>query len=172
LTERAVETSLGRVGESDDFDALVEAERTRLVQEAAQRDRAEREIAEETAEARAAARRASARLAASTRELEALARSVSNRLSEAGVKSRFVFGISAHEDSNHPTWLPRKLAWPEAVCTGTHYSLYLCTNGRLFEGLAYDYRLAFHEWAQLEKKNHEEIRRGLARLVALYVRPK
>ena len=108
--------------------------------------------------------------AASARELEALARSVSDTLREAGVQSNFVVGISAHEGSAHPTWLPRKLALPGAVYTGTAYSLYLSTNGRLFEGRVYDgHCLVFCEWTQVEKKNHEEIRRGLARLVAQHV---
>lgn len=160
---------------SDDFEALVNAERQKLALDQ-ERRRIEQDRATRDADTRAAAQvAATRRVTASAKDLEALARQVAQRLNTGLDKSGtcFYFRISSPHEGEPGTAgiIPRTRGWRGSVYSTDVKYLALSTSGRLLWARGYGSRSGFWAWADLSKLEvgaHEEIRRGLARLVATH----
>lgn len=153
-------------GWSTDFEHRVETARQEM---AAEKERQRAHAAERTATSKRIAQQ-HVRDAAGAVELQKLASLVAKRLDRASLRRvGLIHGTPGEPDSfSVGLVLARARTWPTPVAD----NIYLATNGRLFFSWAHRDRLGFRRWIDLTAvtSRHQDIRDGLARLVARYGR--
>jgi len=158
---------------TDDFEALVDEELRQLVSERSQK-RVEADREKQEGDERAAAVAAKrAELASSAIELEALAKRVAQKLHRYDAVYYYrIVPPSLGESHSTAGLIPRARGWRGSIYSrGQGYYLALSVRGRLFWAQGLGSRSGFSQWADLsalELDVQQEVRRGLARLLAAH----